>query len=95
MLRSLEMKMGIYQLTVFINIVWEKSHTLTFKNMIGKFYIYSKSGLIYKVIQEAKMKNPTTGEWKDSVFYTDGDSAYCREKKDFLDKFKPVDNERK
>ena len=87
------MKMEIYQLTGFTNMVWEKSHTLTFKNMTGKFYIYPKNGYTYRVIQEAKMKDPTTGEWKNSVFYTDGDSAYCMEKKDFLDKFKPVDEE--
>lgn len=62
--------------------------------MKGKFYIYLKNGHTYRVIQEAKMKDPTTGEWKDSVFYTDGDSAYCREKEDFLDKFKLVDNEK-
>lgn len=60
--------------------------------MTGKFYIYPKNGHTYRVIQEAKMEDPTTGEWKDSVFYTDGDSAYCREKEDFLDKFKPVEN---
>lgn len=59
--------------------------------MTGKYYIYPKNGYTYRVIQEAKMKDPTTGEWKDSVFYADGDSAYCREKKDFLNKFVPVE----
>lgn len=57
--------------------------------MTGKFYIYPKNGRTYKVIQEAKMKDPTTGEWKTAILYTDGDSAYCRGKEDFLAKFKP------
>lgn len=61
--------------------------------MKGKFYTYPKNGHAYRVIQEAKMEDPTTGEWKDSVFYTDGNSAYCMEKKDFFDKFKPVEKE--
>lgn len=60
--------------------------------MTGKFYICPKNGHTYKVIQEVEMEDPTTGEWKDSVLYTDGNSVYCQEKEDFLDKFKPVEN---
>lgn len=60
--------------------------------MTGKFYIYLKNGHTYKVIQEAKMKDPTTGEWRTAILYTDGGSAYCREKEDFLAKFKPKED---
>ena len=38
------------------------------------------------------MKDPTTGEWKTAILYTDGGSAYCREKEDFLAKFKPKED---
>lgn len=47
---------------------------------------------MYRVITEAKMKSPETGEWVPSVIYTDGGSAYCRAKEDFINKFEPVED---
>lgn len=58
--------------------------------MVGNFYLYPKNGHTYRVLMETKMKDPTTGEWKSAVIYTDGDASYCREKEDFINKFKLV-----
>lgn len=55
--------------------------------MIGKLYKYPKTGTVYKVLQEVKMKDPSTGEWEEAIIYTDRNSTYCREKEDFIAKF--------
>lgn len=55
--------------------------------MVGKLYRYPKTGHVYRVMEELRMKDPKTGEWVDGVIYTDGDSTYCRAKEDFINKF--------
>lgn len=60
--------------------------------MVGNVYLYPKNERTYRVLMETKMKDPTTGEWKPAVIYTDGDASYCREKEDFINKFKPIEN---
>lgn len=53
---------------------------------------YSHDGK-YRVIHNARMKNPETRKWLDCVIYSDianGD-VYARERIDFIDKFKEVD----
>lgn len=47
----------------------------------------------YIVIHNARMKNPETRKWLDCVIYSDiaNGNVYVREKKDFIDKFKEVD----
>jgi len=34
------------------------------------------------------MKNPTTGEWKTAILYSDGKGLYVRDLEDFNNKFK-------
>lgn len=52
-------------------------------------YYYPKTGTSYMILGGPKMKDPTTGEWKDAILYTDGKHTYCREREDFMNKFKP------
>lgn len=59
--------------------------------MRGKMFKYPKNGHVYRVIDEIVMKDDTTGEWKPAVIYTDGDSAFCRAKADFIAKFEPYE----
>lgn len=52
-------------------------------------WFYPKNEHIYAIIDEKiKMKDPTTGEWREAVLYTDGRGTYVRDKVDFIDKFK-------
>lgn len=46
----------------------------------------------YAIVEYARMKNPSTREWKDCVIYSDikTKSVYVREKQDFFDKFELV-----
>jgi len=63
-------------------------------------YIYPKNKHIYQLLWECKMKDPTTGEWKEAVIYSQvlnsegqcGEEKYVREKQDFLNKFQAVNN---
>ena len=64
---------------------------------MAKFY-YPKNQHTYEVLDEVKMKDPTTGEWKPAYLYTQvtdqglHQGMYVREKQDFLKKFRAVDN---
>lgn len=51
-------------------------------------WFYPKNQHIYAIIDEVKMKDPTTGEWGDALLYTDGKGNYVRDKVDFINKFK-------
>lgn len=51
-------------------------------------WFYPKNQHSYAIIEEVKMKNPSTGEWQDSFLYTDGKGMYVREKQDFINNFK-------
>lgn len=59
-------------------------------------YFYPKNKHTYEVLDEVKMKDPTTGEWKDAYLYTQITDQglhygmYVREKQDFLKKFKGI-----
>ena len=50
---------------------------------------YSHDGK-YRVIHNARMKNPETRKWLDCVIYSDivNGNVYVRERIDFIDKFK-------
>lgn len=67
--------------------------------MINKIYEYIKTGNKYLVIGEALMKNPATRDWNDCVIYKqmidENPLTFVREKKEFLERFKLIDdNER-
>lgn len=49
---------------------------------------YSHDGR-YRIVSQARMKNPATRKWVDCIIYSDIDngSIYVREKKDFFEKF--------
>lgn len=51
-------------------------------------WLYPKNGHLYAIVGRVRMKNPTTGEWKDATLYTDGKGFYVRDEMDFLNKFK-------
>ena len=53
---------------------------------------YSHAGK-YKIVSEARMKNPSTREWVDCIIYADifQSDVYAREKQDFFDKFKELE----
>ena len=53
---------------------------------------YSHDGK-YKIVSEARMKNPSTREWVDCIIYADifQSDVYAREKQDFFDKFKELE----
>lgn len=65
-------------------------------------YFYPKNKHTYEVLDEVKMKDPTTGEWKYAYLYTQitdqglhqgmYQGMYVREKQDFLNKFQVVNN---
>lgn len=69
-----------------------------FINTITKKFYYPKNQHTYGLLQEFKMKDPTTGEWKDAYLYAevlpDGilKGMYAREKEDFLNKFQEIDS---
>ena len=46
----------------------------------------------YRIVNEARMKNPETREWMDCIIYSnvDNGSLYVREKDDFFEKFVEV-----
>ena len=52
---------------------------------------YSHDGK-YRIVNEARMKNPETREWVNCIIYSDiaTGSLYVRESLDFYDKFKEV-----
>ena len=52
---------------------------------------YSHDGR-YRIVNEARMKNPETREWMDCIIYSnvDNESLYVREKDDFFEKFVEV-----
>jgi len=50
-------------------------------------FLYPKNDHLYTVLLDVRMKDTTTGEWKDAVLYTDGKGNYVREKEDFYNKF--------
>jgi hypothetical protein len=54
--------------------------------------MYKYKGNEYEVFKQVKMKNPETREWDDAIIYMDrkGD-LYVRERNDFLNKFKEVE----
>lgn len=74
--------------------------------MKDKIYKYNGSGNLYKVIQEALMKNPQTRNWDECVIYRsyknlcengtyisvpeDDILVFVREKSEFLTKFEEV-----
>lgn len=51
-------------------------------------WFYPKNQHTYAIIDEIRMKNPTTGEWSDAILYTDGKETYARNNLDFTNKFK-------
>lgn len=51
-------------------------------------WFYPKNQHTYAIIDEVKMKNPSTGEWSDAILYTDGKGTYVRNSLDFNSKFK-------
>lgn len=61
-------------------------------------YYYPKNQHTYQVLWECRMKDPTTGEWKDALIYSQvinkqgqtGEEKYVREKTDFLSKFQAI-----
>lgn len=77
--------MVVFQITGFTNTT------------MAKFY-YPKNQHTYELLDEFKMKDPTTGEWKDAYLYTEvlpnglHKGMYAREKEDFLSKFQAVSN---
>lgn len=52
---------------------------------------YSHDGR-YRIVNEARMKNPETREWMDCIIYSNVDKGalYVREKGDFFEKFVEV-----
>lgn len=52
---------------------------------------YSHDGR-YRIVNEARMKNPETREWMDCIIYSnvDNGSLYVREKDNFFEKFVEV-----
>lgn len=72
--------------------------TIGFTNTTMVKFYYPKNQHTYKVIADVRMKDPTTGEWKDAFLYVqikdDGSTTgrYVRDKKDFLSKFQAVSN---
>lgn len=42
----------------------------------------------YKILHQAKLKNPKTREWEDVVVYENGCGVYVREKEEFYERFK-------
>lgn len=46
----------------------------------------------YRIVNEARMKNPETREWMDCIIYSNVDNGaiYVREKDDFFEKFVEV-----
>lgn len=53
-------------------------------------WFYPKNKHYYAIIDigTIKMKNPTTGEWKTAILYSDGKGLYVRDLEDFNNKFK-------
>ena len=51
-------------------------------------FVYPKTGNKYVTLYDIKMKDPSTGEWKDAIVYKGmtGD-YYVRETRDFFNKF--------
>ena len=63
--------------------------------MIGKEYIYNKTGNKYKVLGESLMKNPITREWQQCILYQQNNGelepmSFVREKNEFLERFTEV-----
>jgi hypothetical protein len=63
--------------------------------------VFDYKGEKYKVINELKMKHPTTREWVDAFLYTpiqrtldleelETPQLYVREKSEFLERFKKI-----
>lgn len=54
-------------------------------------HIYYYEGKEYRLVNEVKLKHPTTGEWVDAFHYMQRGSkeTYVMEKQDFLSKFEP------
>lgn len=52
-------------------------------------YKFKKTGNIYEVLGEAKMKNSITREWENCIIYRGKDTqeTYVRETQDFMNKF--------
>jgi len=49
---------------------------------------HRRTGNTYFIIhQQAELKDPSSGEWLQSVLYTDNVNVYCRERGDFETKF--------
>ena len=57
-----------------------------------KGYLYEYKNKLYIVTGICKMKCPETRKWLDAVHYasTEHYEKYCREKSDFVKKFKRV-----
>ena len=48
---------------------------------------------VYDVItMNGRMKDISTGEWYDAVIYADNGRMFVREKNDFIDKFRIVED---
>lgn len=61
---------------------------LSLKEYEERVFVYPKTGHQYMPLYKCKMKDFTTGEWKDAIIYRDGSSNYyVREKSDFFNKF--------
>ena len=52
-------------------------------------FVYPKTGNKYVVLYDIKMKDPSTGEWKEAVVYkgVEDGNYYVREERDFFNKF--------
>ena len=46
----------------------------------------------YVYLAKCRMKNPTNGEWVDGLIYAHEGNIYVRERTDFEDKFKVVED---
>lgn len=61
----------------------------------GEIYKFKKKGTLYKVVDVAKMKNPTTRNWDECVIYEptvnpDG-ALYVRERNEFNERFEKLE----
>lgn len=73
-----------------LNINIEKMEIWEHKEKQGGKYPHNDT---YVVMDYIRMKSPESGEWYDGVLYmsTTKGEYFCREKNDFIEKFKEVD----
>lgn len=58
----------------------------------NRTYVYPKNKHRYYIVERAKLKNPTTGEWHDALIYRglDDGGVYVRDFHDFAERFVPI-----